>query len=184
VTRMVNSNLPEPKLDLSKPMPAAWKRSQDHFERFTTLIRQELDDETAIIEDRWKTWTKQRLQLNGVALFDLVGRRQGQFFGEPILIFESRDHGRLPDHRFSPGDIVIISRSRPYGEKITEGMVLDRGPTRVRVLVAQSPKELKKGVWRLDRGANRVAHDRMHEALIQFHSTEGNGGTVLRDLLL
>ena len=29
-----------------------------------------------------------------------------------------------------------------------------------------------------------MAHDRMHEALVAFHSTEGDGGTVLRELLL
>ena len=36
----------------------------------------------------------------------------------------------------------------------------------------------------IERGANRVAHDRMHDALIPFHSTEGDGGTIFRDLLL
>ena len=62
--------------------------------------------------------------------------------------------------------------------------MLDRGPTRIRVVVAEKPNDIKKGTWRLDRGANRVAHDRMHEALSTFHSSEGEGGTVLRDLLL
>jgi len=90
----------------------------------------------------------------------------------------------LPEHRFSPGDIVLISRSRPWGEKVVEGVVLDRGPTRIRIVVGERPRDVRKGGWRLDRGANRVAHDRMHEALIAFHSTEGDGGTVLRELLL
>ena len=90
----------------------------------------------------------------------------------------------MPDHRFTPGDIVLISRSRPWSEKVVEGVVLDRGPTRIRVVAKDRPKDLRKGTWRLDRGANRVAHDRMHEALISFHSTEGDGGTVLRDVLL
>ena len=43
---------------------------------------------------------------------------------------------------------------------------------------------MKKGRWRIDKGANRIAHDRMHEALIAFHSTESTGGTPLRDLIL
>ena len=62
--------------------------------------------------------------------------------------------------------------------------MLDRGPTRLRVVVSERPRDVRKGGWRLDRGANRVAHDRMHEALIAFHSTEGDGGTVLRELIL
>jgi len=165
-------------------MPDRWRRSQDHFTRFTELIKQELDDETQLVEERWKTWTKQRLILAGVALFDLSARPQGRFFGDDIIVFERQAGGRMPNHRFTPGDIVLISRSRPWGEKVVEGVVLDRGPTRIRVVVGERPRDVKKGGWRLDRGANRVAHDRMHEALTTFHSTEGEGGTVLRELIL
>ena len=120
----------------------------------------------------------------GLALFDLAGRSSGQFFGEPILVFELRGGGSLPFHRFGHGDMVIISRARPWGEKVIEGVVLDRNNSRIRVVTKDKPSDLRKGGWRLDRGANRVAHDRMHDALISFHSTEGDGGTVLRDLLL
>lgn len=184
VKRMNNAAPPElPELK-DEAMPDRWRRSQDHFNRFTALIRQELDDETKQVEERWKTWTKQRLLLAGLALFDLSARAQGRFFGEDIIVFEAQDGGRLPEHRFSPGDIVLISRSRPWGEKVVEGVVLDRGPTRIRIVVSERPRDVRKGGWRLDRGANRVAHDRMHEALIAFHSTEGDGGTVLRELLL
>jgi KaiC/GvpD/RAD55 family RecA-like ATPase len=184
VKRMNSAPSPEPPMAKDEPMPDRWRRSQDHFNRLTELIRQELDDETQAVEERWKTWTKQRLILAGLALFDLRGRTQGRFFGEDIVVFESPDSGRLPEHRFSHGDIVLISRSRPWGEKVVEGVVLDRGPTRIRVVVGERPRDLRKGGWRLDRGANRVAHDRMHEALEAFHSTEGDGGTVLRELLL
>ena len=65
-----------------------------------------------------------------------------------------------------------------------EGVVLDTNRNRIRVIVSEKPGDIRKGGWRLDRGANRVAHDRMHDALISFHSTEGDGGTTLRDLLL
>lgn len=181
---MNNAASSQPELKDEGPMPERWRRSQDHFNRFTALIKQELDDETQLVEERWKTWTKQRLLLAGVALFDLSARTRGRFFGDDIVVFETQKGDRMPEHRFSPGDIVLISRSRPWGEKVVEGVVLDRGPTRIRVVVGERPKDLKKGGWRLDRGANRVAHDRMHEALIAFHSTEGDGGTVLRDLLL
>ena len=184
VKRMSSASSPEPPMAKDEPMPDRWRRSQDHFTRFTELIKQELDDETQLVEERWKTWTKQRLILAGVALFDLSARPQGRFFGDDIIVFERQAGGRMPNHRFTPGDIVLISRSRPWGEKVVEGVVLDRGPTRIRVVVGERPRDVKKGGWRLDRGANRVAHDRMHEALTTFHSTEGEGGTVLRDLIL
>ena len=161
-----------------------WQRSQDHFECFTRLIGIELEDELSQVHKRWKEWSKQRMTSAGLALFDLTGRSQGRFFGDPILIFEARGGGELPFHRFSHGDMVVISRARPWGEKVVEGVVLDRNSRRIRVVASDKPSDIRKGGWRLDRGANRVAHDRMHEALISFHSTEGDGGTVLRDLLL
>ena len=163
---------------------AKWRKSQDHFECFTTLIGIELEDELSQVEQRWKHWTKQKMLSAGLALFDLVGRTSGRFFGDPILVFESRGGGSLPFHRFGHGDMVIISRARPWGEKVIEGVVLDRNNSRIRIVTKDKPGDLRKGGWRLDKGANRVAHDRMHEALISFHSTEGDGGTVLRDLLL
>ena len=182
----MNSSAAQKKADkeLAEEMPLKWQRGQDHLSRFTKLIRRELDDETAMVEERWKKWSKKRLLAAGLTLFDLTGRVQGRFFGEPILVFENKTRSRLPIHRFGHGDIVLISRARPWGEKVVEGIVLDRGPTRIRVVVADKPSDLKKGTWRLDRGANRVAHDRMHEALTTFHSSEADSGTVLRDVLL
>ena len=161
-----------------------WKKSQDHFDCFSTLIKIELDDELKQVEDRWKNWSKQKIVKAGVALFDLKGRSSGRFFGDSILVFENRNGSHLPFHRFGHGDMVIISRARPWAEKIVEGVVLDRNNSRIRIVVKDKPSDLRKGGWRIDKGANRVAHDRMHEALISFHSTEGDGGTVLRDLLL
>jgi regulator of nonsense transcripts 1 len=163
---------------------AKWRKSQDHFECFTNLIGIELEDELNQVEERWKNWSKQKMLSAGLALFDLVGRTSGRFFGDPIIVFEARGGGALPFHRFGHGDMVIISRARPWGEKVIEGVVLDRNNRRIRIVAKDKPSDLRKGGWRLDRGANRVAHDRMHEALTSFHSTEGDGGTVLRDLLL
>tara|TARA_A100001234_G_scaffold221374_1_gene237110 strand:- start:937 stop:2913 length:1977 start_codon:yes stop_codon:yes gene_type:complete len=165
------------------PHEKKWIKSQDHFNCFTNLIKIELDDELNMVNERWKTWSKQRLVEAGITLFDLRGRSSGRFFGDPILVFESRE-GRLPYHKFGHGDMVIISRARPWSEKVVEGVVLDTNRNRIRVIVSEKPGDIRKGGWRLDRGANRVAHDRMHDALISFHSTEGDGGTSLRDLLL
>jgi len=166
------------------PHEAKWRKSQDHFECFTDLIGIELEDELNQVQERWTSWSKKKMIGAGLALFDLAGRSSGQFFGEPILVFELRGGGALPFHRFGHGDMVIISRARPWGEKVIEGVVLDRNKSRIRIVTKDKPSDLRKGGWRLDRGANRVAHDRMHDALISFHSTEGDGGTVLRDLLL
>ena len=43
---------------------------------------------------------------------------------------------------------------------------------------------MRDGVWRLGRGANRVAHDGMADALLRLHDAGADDGTPLRDLLL
>ena len=165
-------------------MPSRWDRGQDHLERFNELIAIELEDELQQVEDRWRTWDKKRLLASGLALYDLKARPQGRLFGDPILVFEARDGGRLPVHRFTHGDMVVLSRARPWGERTVDGVVLDRGPTRIRVVVGERPQGLREGTWRLDRGANRVAHDRMADALLRMHDADAADGTPLRDLLL
>ena len=32
------------------------EKGQEHFQRFTELIKIELEDETAMVEERWKKW--------------------------------------------------------------------------------------------------------------------------------
>ena len=64
-----------------------WQRSQDHFECFTKLIEIELEDELSQVQKRWKEWSKQRMVMAGLALFDLMAKTSGRFFGEPIISF-------------------------------------------------------------------------------------------------
>ena len=158
--------------------------SQDHFQHYSELIKRELSDESELVEDRLKKWPKSKLQNHGVALFDLNCRSQGRIYGDPILVFDSSNRQPLPDHNFSHGDIVIISRGNPLDHSAIEGIVLDKRRNRLRIVVSEKPKGLKKGSWRLDKGANRVAFDRMNDSLIRFHSSENEYGTSLRDLLI
>ena len=182
--RRMNSSSPADTGEPEGEDAGIWRRGQDHFRHFSSLLEKELEEETSIIQERWSSWSHHRLQASGLALLGLKGRTNGTLYGEDILVFEHPDRQHLGQHRFTHGDIVVISRSKPLGEKTIEGIVLERGPTRLRVVVGQRPKDLRKGTWRLDRGANRVAHDRMQEALEMFHSVEGDRGTILRDVLL
>ena len=67
------------------------EKGQEHFKRFTELIKIELEDETAMVEERWKKWNKQKLVSAGLTLFDLTCRGQGRFGGDPIIVFEQVD---------------------------------------------------------------------------------------------
>ena len=161
---------------------AVLRKVTSYRDHLLKMIDLELEHEMEVLTDRLKNWSKQRLTSTGTALFDLEARTAGWMFSERIIALRNRG-SRLPEHRFGHGDMVIISRARPWGEKVIEGVVLDRSNSRIRIVTKDKPSDLRKGGWRLDRGANRVAHDRMHDALISFHSTEGDGGTVLRENL-
>jgi len=161
-----------------------WRRSQDHLKLFSMLTRWELEDEMEMMEERWSSWSNKRLAAAGVSLFNLNGRMNGRFFGDPIIAFTSDSEEGLPWHGFSHGDIVILSRSNPAEKRGKEGIVLDRNRKRLRIVFKDKPEDLRKGRWRLDKGANRVAHDRMQKALNSFHDEEEEMGTPLRDLLL
>ncbi|HIF16209.1 MAG TPA: hypothetical protein EYQ85_03035 [Candidatus Poseidoniales archaeon] len=161
-----------------------WRRSQEHYELFKALVKWELDDELQLMQKRWKTWTNNRLSEAGLSLFNLLAKPNGRFFGDPIISFSAQSGSNLPWHGFRHGDIVILSRSRPMEERCDEGIVLDRNRKRIRVVFKERPEALRKGVWRIDKGANRVAHDRMQNALDAFHSDDSEMGTPLRDIIM
>ncbi len=158
----------------------SFPRSQDHFEKFTRLIDWELEDEMLAVEERLQKWNRNRLVENGITLFDLEGRNDGGLFGERIVKLFTKGEA-LPHHRFRHGDIVTLSRKNPLKEKTIEGTVLSRARKFIRIVVNEQPAKIRQDTWRLDRGANRIAHDRMASALEALFSEENS--TLLRELI-
>ncbi|HJM67764.1 MAG TPA: AAA domain-containing protein [Candidatus Thalassarchaeaceae archaeon] len=158
----------------------SFPRSQDHFERFNRLIDWELEDEMSSVEERLRKWGRDRLVENGITLFDLEGRNDGWLFGERVVKLFTRGEA-LPHHRFRHGDIVTLSRKNPLKEKVIEGTVLSRSRKFIRIVVNEQPTKIRSDTWRLDRGANRVAHDRMAGAIESLFSDESS--TLLRELI-
>ena len=68
-----------------------WRRGQDHFRHFTSLLEDELEEETSMIQERWSSWSHHRLQASGLALLGLKGRTNAKLYGEDILVFEHPD---------------------------------------------------------------------------------------------
>ena len=160
-----------------------WSRRQDYHSYYNKMIDWELEDEMKNIDERLKSWSNRRLEDAGLAIFKLKGRTNGWLFSERIISFQAESGKELPWHRFGQGDIVTISRKRPWNELVTEGTVLDRSRKRIRVVVAEPPEDLRRGTWRLDRAANRIAHDRMSDALDSFALNEFSP-TPLDDILM
>ena len=139
-----------------KDIASRFKRSQDHHEAYLRLIKWELDDELAMTEERLRNWSDKKLEANGIALFGLSAKTDGWLFGQQVVRFR-RGAGRdLGSHRFRQGDIIMLSRSNPLTEKPIEAVVSNRSRGSIRVVLPEAPKGLRKGTWRIDRGANRV----------------------------
>ena len=158
------------------------RKSQDYHAKFIDAIQIELQDEMSQVENRLKTWNKKRLLAHGVSLFQLKARSAGWMYGQRLLRLTIDGGGPLPSHRFKHGDIVLLSRSDPLGKDAIEAVVAKRSRTAIRLAMNELPKGHRQGHWRLDRGANRIAHDRMRDALNSFLSDENS--TDLSSILL
>ena len=157
-------------------------RSQDFHERFSRLITWELEDEMEQVDERLKKWPKRKLVEHGYALIGILARNSGWLFGERIVKFHAPKGQKLPSHRFSQGDIVTICRTDPLKEIPVEGIVLQRKSNALLIVISENLDKIKSGTWRIDRGANRVAHDRMQDALREI--LRDDPPTTLSDLLL
>ncbi len=157
-------------------------RSQDFHGRFSKLITWELEDEMEQVEERLKKWSKAKLRENGYALFNLEARYSGRLFGERIVRLRSNGESGLGNHRFQQGDIVTICRHEPLKEKVVEGIVLQRKRGSLSIVISSDMHKVRSGTWRIDRGANRIAHDRMQDALREM--LRDDPPTSLADLLL
>ncbi len=157
-------------------------RAQDFHNRFSKLIKWELEDEMAQVEERLRNWPKQKLLAHGYVLIGLQARNSGWLFGERIVKFHAGKGETLGSHRFSHGDIVTICRNDPMKEIPIEGIVLMRKRNSLSIVVSENLDKIRSGTWRIDRGANRVAHDRMQDALREI--LRDDPPTPLADLLL
>lgn len=82
------------------------------------------------------------------------------------------ENSRLPAyHKFSTGDIVLLACPSLSSVKKVEGGVLSAHTDRIVVSVPEVPRGWLSQRWRMDKGANRVAHGRMTRALEQFTSS-------------
>ena len=163
-------------------IPARFTRSQAHHEAYLPLIQWELDDELDATDERLRNWSRAKLAAHGLALFDLRARPDGWLFGQRIVKLELDGRADMGQHRFRQGDIVMLSRGDPIGEKPIEAIVSDRSRNRIRIVLPELPSGVRSGYWRIDRAANKVAFDRMRDALNSIFEEEG--GAPLRDLLL
>ncbi|GMH39425.1 hypothetical protein BSKO_07323 [Bryopsis sp. KO-2023] len=150
-----------------------------YFELLHDLIKRELDEEQAVINERLTRWPLHRLLREGVTLVEMHAKKRGKIFGDQIYLFysERRDVGY---HRFSVGDIVTICSHNPLQPE-AEGVVYGRTRDTVSVVVSGLPR---KQIWRLDKGTNKIAYERMKAALLNITGNLCGAPSWLQPLLI
>ena len=141
------------------------------------------------MESRRKRWSKERLEREGFAIFDLKASVTGTTTsGESILRFSLAQGGQLPYHQFQPGDVVVL-RARGFYVQLPNGgrtrkdsvdaLLVDIDNYHVLVTTAEPPIDASNVNWQLDKGTNRIAYDRMLEALNMFTKSSQGINTSL-----
>lgn len=130
------------------------------------------------VEARRKKWTRARLEREGFAIFELKASMTGSTTaGESILRFGMADGSSLPYHQFQPGDVVVIRAkglqiTLPNGSRMrkdsADALLIDVDNYHLLMTTTETPFEVNKLEWQVDKGTNRIAYDRMLDALMLF----------------
>ncbi|MCO5595601.1 hypothetical protein L7F22_049646 [Adiantum nelumboides] len=86
--------------------------------RFALALQAELNAEQEEIKKRLKNWPKQKLEEEGVALFDLYVQHEGSLYRDKLLKFSTRlGDGILPAHnQFGQVEVAANSRGHTGGD--------------------------------------------------------------------
>lgn len=118
------------------------------------------------------------MEREGFAIFDLKAAMTGTTSaGESIIRFSLAEGGKLPYHQFQPGDVVVL-RSKgfqvalPNGGRLrkdsVDALLVDIDNYHALVSTSEPPIDASSLRWQMDKGTNRIAYDRMLEALAVF----------------
>ena len=148
------------------------------------LVDEEWAEEQRIVNERLQ-WPLRRLEAEGLAVANVWARKNGTFFGDPIVKFSRGDGQLLPRHSFQSGDELIVSRESPFEPTAWKCEVLSGGARDIAAVVkGDLPWEAKSCSWRLDRGANKTAYDRTCAALGYVTGHKYRGSVAVRSVLL
>jgi hypothetical protein len=141
-------------------------------EEWNELVQWELQADTAVAQQRVKTWGDKRLKAEGHML---EGLGANGVAADTVAFALPHGDGLLPEHRFQNGDTATVCRGNPTddqwveGKDRMEGLIVRLAPNALHIKFADEiPNSLFEGVWRLDRGTNGVSAERQRVALDNF----------------
>jgi len=147
------------------------------MDQFAHLLDLEMEDSRKATTLRMEQYSGEELQRQGLTILSLSAKMLGNSGFTPgteggqVVELRSSSLTQKMMVQFVPGDIVLLSRSSPL-EKAFSGTLIDAsfggGGFVGKGLFPNLPKDLSRGVWRLDKTENRITYERMLVALKRF----------------
>jgi len=133
------------------------------------LVDIEWQEEKDTIQQRLTQWSLERLVDEGLTIADLQAEVCGVFSGMLQVSFKSVGGGPIPPHEFQIGDHVIVNDGRPLASR-QKAQVVSSTTWTITCCMRSPPNG--KGPWRLDRGPNETAYQRVLKSLQQLEKCE------------
>ncbi|KAJ3025657.1 Tripartite DNA replication factor [Rhizophlyctis rosea] len=149
------------------PPPIHKNADSEYIDKWKDLVAQELKEEERLVKERLELWSLPRLQSEGIVLTDLRCITAGVFFGKRVLKFFRYDQRMLPFHKFGYDMSVAYATTCFVRNPVLYLGAEISGANDITVTCeGQLPEDLTQGTWRVDKGSNTIAYDRMNFALI------------------
>jgi hypothetical protein len=138
------------------------------------LIVREFKEEEKQLKHQLETYSNERLQEEGISLFDLKGRFDGHFFSSIIVKLFNIKNLPLSNHYFNSGDSISLSIKNPLKDKLVTGTVLNFNEKFIRIIVNMENWGYHSLLLRMDKSISEITLSKMTDALtaIQFHPDE------------
>lgn len=156
--------------------------ASSHSRSLQKLLDAEWEAEQSQVLQRLNEWPQHRLEADGLIITCVRAEDAGfKILSDPCVVFARLDGKPMPRHEFSPGDELLVSREHPLREEPLIARVISTSPGIIRCTMKVVPSA--GGVWRLDRGANKISYERSTDALALFASDRFHAKIVRQRLL-
>jgi ATP-dependent RNA/DNA helicase IGHMBP2 len=170
-------------------MNAAYKTSEDHFQRLARLLDLEAEAEKQETIRSLEKLSPAEAEASGSSLINLVIREEDAGLGGKILLtFGKRNENlNLPYSRIGNGSPVILSEEGLHDKDAPSwrGIVSRAHKDVIQVAFTQWPEsDSDRPTFRLDRSTDEISRQRQRLALETAQGAKGKRLAVLRDVLL
>ncbi|GJQ15131.1 hypothetical protein GpartN1_g6922.t1 [Galdieria partita] len=151
---------------VTKKKKIVYDLTTPYASHFIPLLDMEMEAEQEQVKQRLK-WSRERLEKEGLALFDLSAKLDGSLYGQGVAQFYS--NAKLPYNRMTQGDYVLCVR----GKQSFQGIVLERHSKYLRVVIGDQWISGKD--WKVYQISNTVAFERSKNAIQELTKAQQSG---------